>query len=199
MIVGVTGSIGTGKSTVSAMFAELGAHLIDYDQLARDVVEPGRPAYLSIVEAFGQGVVRPDRSLDRAKIGDMVFASEALRQRLNAIVHPAVFEEDLRLTKEILQTDPGAIIIKEIPLLTQIGIDPKALVDKVVVVSASPEVQVLRVMGRGFSEDQTRARVAAQVPVSETEKCGDFVIRNNGGISDTRTQVEEVFRSLLAS
>lgn len=199
MIVGVTGSIGTGKSTVSAMFAELGAHLIDYDQLARDVVEPGRPAYLSIVEAFGQGVVRPDRSLDRAKIGDMVFASEALRQRLNAIVHPAVFEEDLRLTKEILQTDPGAIIIKEIPLLTQIGIDPKALVDKVVVVSASPEVQVLRVMGRGFSEDQARARVAAQVPVSETEKCGDFVIRNNGGISDTRTQVEEVFRSLLAS
>ena len=199
MIVGVTGSIGTGKSTVSAMFAELGAHLIDYDRLARDVVEPGRPAYRAIVEAFGQGVVRPDRSLDRTKIGDMVFASEALRQKLNAIVHPAVFEEDLRLTKEILQTDPGAIIIKEIPLLTQIGIDPKALVDKVVVVSASPDIQVLRVMGRGFSEDQARARVAAQVPVSETEKCGDFIIRNNGALEETRKQVEEVFRSLIAS
>ncbi|MBI5846317.1 MAG: dephospho-CoA kinase [Deltaproteobacteria bacterium] len=199
MIVGVTGSIGTGKSTVSAMFAELGAHLIDYDRLARDVVEPGRPAYQAIAEAFGPTVVTPDRSLDRTKIGDMVFASEALRQKLNAIVHPAVFEEDLRLTKEILQTDPGAIIIKEIPLLTQIGIDPKALVDKVVVVSASPEVQVLRVMGRGFSEDQARARVAAQVPVSETEKCGDFIIRNNGALEETRKQVEEVFRSLIAS
>lgn len=199
MIVGVTGSIGTGKSTVSAMFAELGAHLIDYDRLARDVVEPGRPAYKAIVEVFGQGVVMPDKSLDRAKIGDMIFACEALRQKLNAIVHPAVFEEDLRLTKEILQTDPGAIIIKEIPLLTQIGIDPKALVDKVVVVSASPDVQVLRVMGRGFSEDQAKARVAAQAPVSETEKWGDFVIRNNGAMEETKKQVEEVFRSLIAS
>lgn len=196
MIVGVTGSIGTGKSTVSAMFAELGAHLIDYDRLARDVVEPGRPAYEAVVAAFGPGVVLPGGGLDRTKIGDMVFADGSLRAKLNAIVHPAVFEEDIRLTKEILQTDPSAIIIKEIPLLTQIGIDPKALVDKVVVVSASPDVQVLRVMGRGFSEDQAKVRVAAQAPVSETEKYADYVIRNNGHLSETRMQVEDVFRKL---
>lgn len=196
MIVGVTGSIGTGKSTISAMFAALGAHLIDYDRLAREVVEPGRPAYLALVAAFGPEVVLPDKSLDRVKIGDLVFSDESLRKKLNAIVHPAVFEEDVRLTKEILQTDPAAIIIKEIPLLTQIGINPRDLVDVVVVVSASPEVQVKRVMGRGFSEEQAKVRVAAQVPVSETEKWGDFVILNNGSVEEAKKRVEEVFNRL---
>ncbi len=198
MIVGVTGSIGTGKSTVSGMFAELGARFIDYDLLARRVVEPGRPAYEAVVREFGGGVLLPDGTLDRAALGSLVFSDAEKRARLNAIVHPAVFEEDVRETEKILHQDPRAIIIKEIPLLTQIGIDPKSLVDRVVVVSAGVETQVRRVMGRGLSEEEARARVAAQVPVCETERCGDFVIRNDGDLESTRAQVEEVYRVLMA-
>ncbi|MFP4476497.1 MAG: dephospho-CoA kinase [Desulfatibacillaceae bacterium] len=198
MIVGLTGSIGTGKSTVSEMFRDLGAPVIDYDQLARDVVEPGGAALGRIREAFGDVVLTPEGALDRGAMGDIVFRDPEARKKLNNIVHPEVFLEDQRRTRAILKENPNAVVIKEIPLLTQIGIDPHELVDKVVVVSASYENQIRRVMERGFTEQQAVERIAAQVPVSETEKLGDYVILNDGSFEETSRQVEKVYDELLA-
>jgi dephospho-CoA kinase len=194
--VGLTGSIGTGKSTVAKMFAGLGAFLIDYDALAREVVEPGGAALLKIAAVFGKEVLAGDGSLDRAAMGDLVFRDPEARKQLNAIIHPEVFLLDRRRTEEIQGTCPDAVVVKEIPLLTQIGINPRLLVDKIVVVSASLENQVRRVMGRGFTEEQARARIAAQTPVAETERHGDWVVYNNGSFEETRAQVEAVFREL---
>ncbi|MBU2489333.1 MAG: dephospho-CoA kinase [Proteobacteria bacterium] len=196
MIVGLTGSIGTGKSTVAKMFADLGAVVIDYDQLAREVVEPGREAYQEIVAAFGPGILAPDGTLDRKRLGDTVFGDRGKLKTLNGIVHPRVFAADVEKTRAVLSADPRAVVVKEIPLLTQIGIDPKSLVDRVVVVSAHRENQVCRVVGRGFNQEEAVCRVDAQPPVSEAEKHADYVIRNNGGLEETRKQVEEVYGRL---
>lgn len=198
MIVGITGSIGTGKSTVSKMFGEMGAFVIDYDLLARQVVEPGRPAYQAIVERFGKGILNADGALARERLGDLVFTDPEARKDLNAIVHPRVFAADLARTEEIRSSRPDAVIVKEIPLLTQIGIDPKSLVDKVVVVSADRETQIARVCGRGLSREQAEERVASQAPIAETEKFADYVIANNGSIDDTREQVRRVYAVLAA-
>jgi len=194
--IGITGSIGTGKSTISKMFKELGASLIDYDQLAHDVVEPGRPAYEAVVKEFGKGVLSADKTLNRNKLGEIVFNDKEKLKKLNNIIHPQVFFEDQRLSKEILEKNPKACIIKEVPLLTQIGINPKDLVDIVVVVSADYDAQVKRVMDRGFSREEARSRIDAQTPVAETEKVGDYVIKNNGTFDEARERVREVFEAI---
>ncbi|MEW5734980.1 MAG: dephospho-CoA kinase [Thermodesulfobacteriota bacterium] len=196
MIVGITGSIGTGKSTVSKMFGEMGAVVIDYDLLAREAVLPGRPAYNAIVKRFGASFLSPDGTIARDKLGDLVFRDPDARRDLNAIVHPEVFTADLSLTRDVLARNPQAVIVKEIPLLTQIGIDPKSLVDKVVVVSACRATQIARVCGRGFTPEQAEERVASQAPIQETEGFADFVIQNDGSLEDTRAQVRRVYSAL---
>ncbi|MBW1988573.1 MAG: dephospho-CoA kinase [Deltaproteobacteria bacterium] len=196
MIVGLTGSIGTGKSAVANMFAELGAVVIDYDQLAREVVEPGTEGFSEILEEFGQGVAAPDGGLDRKKLGDLVFGDKDKLAALNRIVHPRVFEADAERTRQILDKDPAAVVIKEIPLLTQIGVDPRSMVDRVVVVTATRENQIRRVMGRGFTEKEAKSRVDAQAPPEDAEKHADYLIKNNGTLAELKTRVREVYAEL---
>ncbi|MDI6797219.1 MAG: dephospho-CoA kinase, partial [Desulfatibacillaceae bacterium] len=149
-----------------------------------------------IVAAFGEGILNPDNTLNREKLGEEVFADSKKRSLLNSIVHPEVFMADIKKTQSILQSDPQALILKEIPLLTQIGIDPKSLVDVVICVSASPKVQLERVVARGLESKQAEARIAAQAPVSETQKAADYIIYNDGSPEQTFLQVQKVYEEL---
>jgi dephospho-CoA kinase len=194
MIAGLTGSIGTGKSTVAAMFAGLGAEIIDFDVLAHEVIQPGRPAWQETVAVFGNRLLRPDGTIDRARLGDIVFRDPALLAELNRIVHPAVFAADAERTAAILAERPRAVIIKDIPLLT--AEVARRMVEKVVVVYASPAVQMKRLLGRGLAEEDAKRRIAAQTPVEEKLKFADYVIDNDGRRERTREQVERVYKEL---
>ncbi|SHJ04352.1 dephospho-CoA kinase [Desulfofundulus thermosubterraneus] len=196
MIAGLTGGIATGKSTVARLFQELGAHVIDFDILAHEVMRPGLKAWEEIVKFFGVEILNPDQTINRKKLGRLVFNEPEKLARLNRIVHPAVFKEDQKITAEILARDPGAVIIKEIPLLIEAGAGH--LVEKIIVVYASPEVQLQRLLARGLDRDEALKRINAQAPLSEKMKWADFVIYNDGNLEETRRQVEEVYQQLVS-
>ena len=195
--VGLTGSIASGKSTVSEMFAELGAQIIDYDVLAREVVKPGREAWEGLVAEFGGEVLNDDSTLNREILGRIVFDDPQKRGKLNQITHPAVFEEAKKRLQDIVEANPEAVIIKDVPLLIETGIHKT--VDKVIVVFACREAQVQRLVGRGFTEEDSLKRIDSQMPVSEKVAYADFVIHNDGTFSETREQVEEIYRVLCQS
>jgi len=195
MIVGLTGSIASGKSTVAEMFREMGAHVIDWDDLAREVVEPHKKAWNAIVDYFGAGVLNDDKTINRAKLGQIVFDDLDKLEQLNRITHPVVFEEDEDRVDHIRSVDPDAIIFKDIPLLIEAGYQDQ--VDKLIVVHASRENQIARMKGRGLSEEEAEKRLAAQMPVDEKTKFADFVIRNDGSLDDTRQQVEKIYSELV--
>ncbi|MCL0060755.1 dephospho-CoA kinase [Dehalococcoidia bacterium] len=194
IIVGLTGSIASGKSTVAGIFRELGACLIDFDVLAREVVRPHLKAWKGIVEHFGTEVLNEDLTLNRQRLAETVFNDPVKLEKLNKIVHPAVFEEGKRMLEEIRKTDPGAIVVKDTPLLLETGY--QALVDKVVVVYASEENQVRRLIDRGLDPEEAGRRMKAQMPLSEKVKRADFVIQNDGSLEQTRRQVETVYQAL---
>ena len=194
IVVGLTGGIASGKSTVSAMFRQLGAHIIDYDVIARDVVRPGLPAWKGIVKEFGREVLNADSTVNRENLGRIVFDHPEKLARLNAIVHPAVFAEADRQVEEIRRKEPDAVVIKDVPLLIETQIH--RTVDRVIVVTARGEDQIERLAGRGLSGEDARKRIAAQMPIQEKEKFADFIIRNDGPIEDTQRQVEEIYRQL---
>ncbi len=194
IVAGLTGGIASGKSTVSTMFKELGAHVIDYDEIAREVVRPHLPAWEGIVKEFGKEVLNADSTLNREKLGRIVFDHPEKLQRLNAIVHPHVFAEADRRVEEIRKIEPDAVIIKDVPLLIETQIH--RTVDRVIVVTATAENQIERLAGRGLSNEDARKRIAAQMPIPEKEKFADFLIRNDGPIEETRRQVEEIYRHL---
>lgn len=195
MIVGLTGGIATGKSTVAQMFGELGAYVIDFDALARQVVEPGEPAWREIVDHFGQEILNPDQTINRQKLGRLVFDDPEKLKKLNQIVHPRVFEEDQKITQKIKQKDPRAVIIKEVPLLLETG--AARMVDKVVVVYASPEEQIKRLSARGLSREEAVKRIKAQAPLDQKVQMADYVIYNSGSINETRHQVKKIYEELL--
>lgn len=194
IVVGLTGGIASGKSTVSAMFEEFGAHVIDYDLLAREVVRPNLAAWKEIVEYFGRQVLNEDSSINREKLGTMVFGDAQSLAKLNGIVHPEVFAEAERRVDSIAETDPNAIIIKDMPLLIETAAHKD--VDKVVVVTATKENRLARLIDRGLTEDEARKRLASQLPMREKVKYADYVIYNDGTIEDTRKQVMEISREL---
>lgn len=192
MRVGLTGGIGSGKSEVAKRFAALGAVVIDSDQLAREVVEPGTPGYDQVVAEFGAQVVRPDGSLDREAIGAIVFADPAARERLNAIVHPLVGEATVA---RLAQVSDDAIVVHDIPLLVEAGM-AKAF-DAVVVVAADPEVQLDRLVRlRGMTPEAARARMAAQASLDERVAVADYVIHNDGSLAHLDDQVAAVWANL---
>lgn len=194
IIVGLTGSIASGKSTVSEMFQKLGAYLIDYDILAREIVEPHAKAWQAIIDEFGSEILNKDLTLNREKLGQIVFDNPDKLAKLNQLTHPAVFQAASERVEEIEKIDPEAIIIKDVPLLIETGIHKT--VDKVIVVSATKENRLQRLMDRGFSHDEAEKRIASQLPIREKVKHADFVIHNDGSIGDTQKQVQEIFKSL---
>ena len=190
-VVGLTGGIGSGKSTVAGMFRALGATLIDADRLARAAVEAGEPAFEAIVARFGPGIVGPDGRLDRRALGRRVFQDEAERRALNAIVHPEV----RRRTLEALAAAREAgvkLVIHDVPLLFENGLD--RTVDATVVVHVSPETQRARIRARDpLDDDEIEARIAAQIPLDEKADRADHVIDNEGPLEATRRQVEALY------
>ena len=197
LLVGLTGSIATGKSTVSRMFAHLGARVIDADLLAREVVMPGQPAHLRIVEEFGNQVVHEDGALDRKALGAIVFADPAKRKRLEEITHPAIGARQQRILSTLDEEAYEGIVIWDAALLFEGGGD--ARMDRVVVVSADPETELARLMARdGLPEPDARARIASQMPIALKAKRAHYVVDNSGDRADTERQVRTVNSALLA-
>jgi len=194
IIVGLTGSLGTGKSTVTNLFRELGAHIIDWDELARKVTRPHSKAWEAIVEYFGKDVLNEDQTINRQKLAEIAFPDKKKVAKLNQIVHPEVFKEDERITSEIKRLDPDALIIKDIPLLFELT--RPIFVDKVVVVFANEETQLRRLEEKGMSREDARERIRSQLPLEEKIKSADFVINNDGSLEETKRQVKEIY-SLL--
>jgi len=198
IIAGITGTIGTGKSTVARMFAELGAFVIDHDKISREVVESGRPAWQAIVDAFGNAVLNDDRSINRQALADIVFKNPDKLLLLNSIVHPAVLDEDQRLVEERKRIDPDGLIIKDVPLLLEAGPEiAHILVDKIIVVFASPDIQLKRLIARGVPEDDARNRIKTQLPVRDKTKYADFVVNNDGTLDETMQQVKAIYSKLM--
>jgi len=197
LLVGLTGSIATGKSTVSRMFAHLGARVLDADLLAREVVMPGQPAYLKIVEEFGNPVVQADGTLDRKALGALVFADPAKRKRLEEITHPAIGARQRRMLSVLDEEAFEGIVIWDAALLYESGGD--ATMDRVVVVYADPDTELARLVARdGLPEADARARIASQMPIAEKAKRAHYVVDNSGDRGDTERQVRTVNSALLA-
>jgi len=190
-VLGLTGGIGSGKTMVGTMFTELGAELIDADQLAREVVEPGQPALEEIVTSFGRDILRPDGRLDRRKLAGIVFADASARARLNAITHPRIRE---RMDAAIAaRRDRAGVLIVDIPLLFENA--RTGVVEKVIVVWVDPRTQFRRLIERGgLTEEEARRRIAAQMSLDEKRGLADHVIDNRGTPAETRRQVEAIFR-----
>jgi len=187
--VGLTGGIASGKSSVSAILAELGAVIIDADALAREVVEQGTPGLAAVVAEFGTGLLTPDGDLDRPAMGALVFADVEARRRLEAIVHPLVFE---RIVDLETHAPPGALVVHDIPLLAESG--RADTFDAVIVVHAPEATQIDRmVRDRGWTEAEARARIAAQAAAEDRLALATYVIDNTGTIEDHRRRVTEVF------
>jgi dephospho-CoA kinase len=194
--VGLTGGIAVGKSTVMGVLAELGAVCFDADRIAREVVEPGRPALATIVAEFGREVLGPDGSLDRAALGRVVFADAERRRRLEAILHPTIIAEQDRLVAEALARDPEAIVVVDAALMIESGGYKRF--DLLVVVHCDPETQLARLMRRNaLSRDEALARVAAQMPQAEKLAYADLAIDTSGTLDETRRRTEAVWAELV--
>jgi dephospho-CoA kinase len=197
LLVGLTGGIATGKSTVSAMFGFLGCRVIDADQLAREVVMPGQPALAAIVREFGAGVLHEDGGLDRKRLGAIVFADHERRKRLEAITHPAIRARHGRILAAYDEEGFDGIVIWDVPLLIETG--GAELVDRVVVVYADPETQLRRLMAReDIDEAAACARVASQMPLEEKRRRAHYAIDNSDGRVETERQVRSVHGRLCA-
>jgi dephospho-CoA kinase len=194
MRVGLTGGIASGKSTVSAIFAELGAVVIDGDKLAREVVERGTPGLAAVVEAFGPELLTPEGDLDRPAMGAIVFNDEAKRKQLEAIVHPLVFERYAELEAA---TGPDDVVIHDIPLLAESGRADEF--DEVVVVDAPEELQVRRMLeDRGWTEADARSRIGSQARREDRLAIASYVVDNTGSLEDLRARVVEIYEGLTA-
>ncbi|WP_339162234.1 dephospho-CoA kinase [Siminovitchia sp. FSL W7-1587] len=192
LIIGLTGGIASGKSTVSQMLEQRGFTIVDADLAARKVVEPGASAYKQVVSRFGEGIIQNDGTLNREKLGTIVFNDEEKRKKLNAIVHPAVREKMKEWQEAAIQNGKKTIIL-DIPLLFESNL--LHMVDKTIVVYVDEETQLRRLMERNsFREDEARARIASQLPLRQKKEMADAVIDNNGSLSETERQVEVLIK-----
>ncbi|MFI0087740.1 dephospho-CoA kinase [Streptomyces bobili] len=193
LMVGLTGGIGAGKSEVSRLLVACGAVLIDADHIAREVVAPGTPGLAAVVETFGEGVLAEDGSLDRPKLGSIVFADPDRLAALNAIVHPLVGAR----SRELESAAPeDAVVVHDVPLLTENRLAP--LYDVVVVVDADPATQLDRLVRlRGMTEDDARARMAAQATREQRRRIADIVVDNDVPLPDLERRVKDVWAELV--
>ncbi len=196
LLVGLTGGIATGKSTVSHMLRGLGAEIIDADLLAREVVEPGQPAWHEIVGEFGRDVVSPDGTLDRRKLGAIVFADPERRKRLEAITHPAIRAGVQARLHELAARGFAGIVFYDAAILIE-ALGHKDM-ERMVVVITDEATQAARLRGRDGTDDaQGRRRIASQMPLAEKAKLADYVIDNSGDREATAEQVRRVFAALM--
>ncbi len=191
--IGLTGGIGSGKSTVARLLADRGARLIDADVLAREVVAPGTPGLAAVAEAFGPGVLTADGGLDRPALAAVVFGDPGARQRLDAIVHPLVRARSVEL---LAAMPPDAVVVQDIPLLVETG--QAGSFDLVLVVEADPETRVGRLVDRGLAEDDARARIAAQATDEQRRAVADVVLDNSGTPEQLAQQVERFWAERVA-
>jgi dephospho-CoA kinase len=194
--VGLTGGIATGKSTIGAMFVDLGCHLIDSDQISHQLFEPGRPVYSAVVKEFGTRILAPDGTIDRRILGDIVFREDPrARERLNALVHPAVIQRQQEWLTQVETRDAQAIAIVDAALMIEVGTYKNY--NKIIVVTCRPEIQKERLRKRAqFSEDEIEARIRSQMPMEEKVKYADFVIDTSGSLEASRAQVQRVYGAL---
>lgn len=192
MIIGLTGSIASGKSTVANMLKEYGLPIVDADLVARMVVEPGKPTLDKIVEVFGEEVLTEDRALNREKLGSIIFHDEKKRKMLNNIIHPAIRQEMLRQRDEHIENGEKTVIM-DIPLLFESKL--QHFVDKILVVTVDDNIQLKRLMERNqLSEEEATSRIQSQMPLSEKEEGADAVIYNNLSLDNTKEQLENILR-----
>lgn len=192
MIIGLTGSIASGKSTVANFLKKRGYPVVDADEIARQVVEPGSPVLKEIESVFGAGVIKEDGSMDRAKMGKLIFDDNKKREQLNNIIHPAIRKE-LIAQKEAQLAAGAETVILDIPLLFENNLHD--YVEKILVVSVTPEVQKERLISRNqFSGQEAEARIASQLPMEIKEQGADAVIDNNGELADTEQQVVDILQ-----
>jgi len=194
LLVGLTGGIGSGKSTVARMLGERGAVVLDADVFARDAVAVGTDAFRAVVRRFGEDMVASDGELDRAKLAGVVFADRAALDDLEAIVHPEVRRMLADAIQAELDTDHVVVLVN--PLLIEMGTHRDC--DVVVVVSAAPETQVVRAMARGMSEDDVRSRIAAQLPLADRAKQADVLLDNEGSLAELEAEVDVLWHDLAA-
>ena len=191
---GLTGGIASGKTTISMLLEEKGAHIIDFDRLAHKAEEPGEAAWKGIVDHFG-GIVLSDGKIDRKKLGDIVFKNPRELEELNCIVHPVVDELWRARVRQIAEQDERAIIISDVPLLFETGWDRK--VDFVILVYISPGEQVRRLMHRnGISPEEAYLRLKSQMPIDQKVARSDFVLNNEGPLEKSREQAERLWKKL---
>jgi dephospho-CoA kinase len=194
--VALTGGIATGKSYVLEQFRRRGLPCLDADALAHGVMAAGTEATTAIAARFGQEMLAPDGSVDRARLGPVVFADAAARRELEAIVHPAVHRAIAAGIRAFELTGDARLAIVDVPLLYETGSESKF--DKVIVTECPPDVQMARLMDRGLTEPAARQRLAAQLPTHEKATRADFVIRTDGTFAETDSQVEQVLRALTS-
>lgn len=193
-VIGLTGSVGTGKTTVARMFAEAGADVIDADRIAHGLLRRGSAAYTEIVRHFGNAVLAADGAIDRSVLGERVFRSRRARATLERIVHPRI----LRRINEKVRGSRKKLVIIDAPLLYETGMEHR--VDKVLVVTASRRTQISRCAARtGLSRREILSRIAAQLPLKEKVRLADFVIDNDGTLKETKAQMESIRRSVWKS
>ncbi|RBY89005.1 dephospho-CoA kinase [Blastococcus sp. TBT05-19] len=193
LTIGLTGGIGSGKSTVSTLLAARGATVVDADRIAREVLEPGTPGLAAVVTEFGAGVLSPDGALDRAALAAIVFADADARARLDAIVHPLVRQRSRELVAAV---PPDAVVVNDVPLLVETG--QAGSYDLVLVVEADPETRVARLIDRGLTEADARARIAAQASDEQRRAAADVVLDNSGTPDQLAEQVQRFWAERVA-
>jgi dephospho-CoA kinase len=194
--VGLTGGIASGKSTVAAMLVEKGAFHIDFDILAHGVEKPDMPVWRAIIDAFGPEILNEDGTINRARLGAIVFADQNKMAQLNTIVHPAVFTAWRRRLEEIKEEKADAIVLSDVPLLIEAGM--KQMVDVVLLVYISPEEQLRRLMDRnGYTREEALSRLRAQMPIQDKLALADLVVNNEGPREETQEKVAAVWRELV--
>ena len=195
ILVGLTGGVATGKSTVAKMFKQYGAVVIDADELAHDAVKPDKPAWHQIVKAFGKAVLNPDQTLNRRELGVLVFGNRAKLRQLERIIHPRVAREQQRLVRRIAKRNPHTVVIYEVPLLFEAGVDKR--VDTTIVVTADRDTQIARLKKRnGFSRAEAIRRIRSQMPLAKKIQRADHVLNGTFPRPSLRKQVGQLFKNL---
>ncbi|UGB29763.1 dephospho-CoA kinase [Metabacillus sp. B2-18] len=195
VVIGLTGGIASGKSTVSNMLKNLGIRVVDADQISREVVELGKPAYQQILSVFGDEILHQDKTINREKLGAIIFGDHSKREQLNKIVHPAVRKEMLNGVEEEKAKNSKAVVL-DIPLLFESKLTH--MVDKTILVYVDEKTQLKRLMERnGYTEKEAKMRIESQLPLHMKKDLSDEIIDNNGTIEQTEKQLHEILKKLI--